>query len=455
METVQNNQLAVIENSIEVLKTGPQILQSNQIRAQKALIVGKNILSAIQEEGITAELDERAKNYLININKALPEMKQERAAVTQIMDELKKMFTEVENQLDPKKSGTVPAQIQVARDTYAKQMAEEAERKRKEAEAAAAKAKQRIELISTIEIKLSNYFNDYLLSKKTKFQQSFNSLELKEFADNAAAIRQYTPCYNKKHFDAFDAGLYSSVFTLEELQALQTEVMAGKYETYNTKYVDEMTSLKKEIVDKLPSKFEELKEQKRLADEAAEAAEKARIAEQKRQEQIAKANAAEKERLEKEAAIARENERKQQEELKKQQDAAAAEQKRREEEEQKKLAAEAEEAKRLAEQEAEMKKQGEQTMVMFEQEAALADSVAPEARQGFEITVLHQAGYVQIFQLWFENEGKNLPIDKIGNTKLEQMKTWAEKQAHKTGTKIESKFLKYEDSYKAVNRKAK
>jgi hypothetical protein len=92
---------------------------------------------------------------------------------------------------------------------------------------------------------------------------------------------------------------------------------------------------------------------------------------------------------------------------------------------------------------------------MFEQEAAVADVSAPEARQGYEIIVLHQAGYVQIFQMWFENEGKNLPLDKMGGTKLEQMKAWAEKHAHKTGTKIEGKFLKYEESFKAVNRKAK
>ena len=91
---------------------------------------------------------------------------------------------------------------------------------------------------------------------------------------------------------------------------------------------------------------------------------------------------------------------------------------------------------------------------MFETEAATADIQVAEARQGYDIIVVHQAGWVQIFQLWFEQEGKNLPIDKIGNTKLDQMKSWAEKQAHKTGTKIESKFLKYEETFKAVNRKS-
>ena len=113
------------------------------------------------------------------------------------------------------------------------------------------------------------------------------------------------------------------------------------------------------------------------------------------------------------------------------------------------------EAKAKADQEAELKKQGDHTMAMFDKEAAIAENIqAPEARQGFEIEILHPAAWVQIFQLWFENQGKNMAIDKIGTTKMDQMKSWAEKHAHKEEVMIESKFLKYVPSFKAVNRKA-
>ena len=101
-----------------------------------------------------------------------------------------------------------------------------------------------------------------------------------------------------------------------------------------------------------------------------------------------------------------------------------------------------------------MKKQGDQTMAMFEKEATLAETVPQiESKVSLEIEILHPAAYVQVFQLWFENEGKNLPIDKIGNTKISQMVAWAEKFATKGGDKIVSKFLNYKDSFKAVNRK--
>jgi hypothetical protein len=53
-------------------------------------------------------------------------MNESRSSVTQIMDSLKSMYTEVENVLDVKKAGTVPFKIQEHRNAFAKQQAEEA-----------------------------------------------------------------------------------------------------------------------------------------------------------------------------------------------------------------------------------------------------------------------------------------------------------------------------------------
>ena len=200
----------------------------------------------------------------------------------------------------------------------------------------------------------------------------------------------------------------------------------------------------------------ELNEQKRLADEAAAEAERQRIAEEKRQQQLAAAKADEKIKLEEQQRIQREEEQKRNEKLKLDQERAAAEQKKREEEDAERLRLEEAETRQKAEQQQDLKTQGAQTLALFEKESMIAEAPpTPEVRQGFEIVILHPVAWVQIFQLWFENEGKNLAADKIANTKLDQMKTWAEKHAHKNDVKIESKFLKYEPSFKAVNRKAK
>lgn len=456
METlIENNQVSIIENSLEVLKTGPEILMANQTRKEKALAVGRNILATIGEEGMTPETDERANKYLANVSAANKSMKESRAGVTQIMDQLKKMFTEVENDLDVKKTGTIPSQIQAHRDQYAKDVAAEQERKRKQAEMEAAKAKEAIDIKYQMEANYKEQFGQYLLLRKTKMQNGFNAITLDRFEELSGKLKGLSFLFQFNYENRFiSTGVrYHSA---EELKKFSDAVIIDNESELEATFLAEMNLLKDELVDKLPSKLAELQEQKRLDDEAKAQAEAARIAEEKRQAEIAQANAKEKKRLEAEAAIARQKEKERQEEMRKKQEAALAEQKRREQEEADRMKAEAEEQKRKSDLEAEVKKQGEQTMVMFEQEAALAEAApTPEARQGYEIKILHQVGYTQIFALWFESEGKNLPMDKIGRTSCDQMKAWAEKHAHKTGTKIDSKFLKYEESFKAVNRKAK
>lgn len=465
METVvQDQQVAIINNSIELFRSAPEILKANQERSRKAISVGNSILAqwheawAIEDEEeklqALAAVDERSNKYLVNCSTALKEEKEARAAITQMMDAFKKMFTEAESDLDRTKAGTVTNKVQNNRDTYVSEVANIQERKRKEAERIAAKAKEAVQIKHDLEIDLRNQYSAYLLRKKTAVTNAFNAITLDDFNEKAAGLKGYEP-----KFAFIIEGPYTSscyLHTNEELAAFATEVKEAVIPELQANYTAEMNLLKDELVDKLPSKLAELKEQKRLADEAEAERKRQQEEEDRRQAAIAKANAAEKARLEEEARIQREKDQQRMEQLRREQEKAMEEQRQREAEENARLAREAEEAKRQAELEAEAKKQAEQTMVMFEQEAMTAEvTPAPEARQGYEITVLHQAGYVQIFTLWFEKEGKNLPVDKLGNTKLDQMKAWAEKHAHKTGEKIESKFLRYDESYKAVNRKAK
>lgn len=454
--------LTVIENSLDLLKTGPDILRANKARTDKALEVGRNILTAITDGGMTPELDARAMKYLANSSAALKEMKEGRAGVTQIMEELKKMFTGIENQLDAGKAGTIPLQVQEHRNAYAKKLAEEKKRKAEEAERLAAKQKETVELTYAAGTRLAKHYNDYLLLQKSKLQDGFNGITLADFEEKEKSLRAYNPIYSEKHFSSFNASLYSTLHTPDELKDIVIKASAGKFTEFANNYSAEMNLLKQDLVDRLPSKRKELEAQKLQAEEAErlrqEEIKRQQQAEQKRQEEIAKANKEQKEELQRKAELARKQEAERMEQLKKEaeetQRRAEEEQKQREEQAAAKLKADAEEAQKKAELEAELQKQGDQTMIMFDKEAAMAEvAAAPEARQGYDLVVLHPAGYVQIFQFWFENEGKNLAVDKIGNTKMDQMKAYCEKVAHKEGTKIESKFLRYEDSYKAVNRK--
>lgn len=432
--TGQPNEVQVIKNSLDLIKEGPNILIANRDKKMRALVVGNNLLSLIHGGGMTPELDERAKKFLVNAAAAKKKMNEDRSAVTQIMDKLKSMYTEVENDLDITKPGTVPYKVQLERNAYVKKVAEEQEEKRKAAELLQKQAQARIDVRATAEQKLAEFFNNLLLEKKQKVTNAFNNLELKGFADGAATIRMYQPEYKPEMHNKFSP-MIPAVISQEEVHDIVTEVRESKWIEYSERYVREMTEHKNDIVDKIPSKQEELKRAKELADQAEA-------------DRIAAANA--KNAAERKAAELRQQQAQEQQRIQEQQrkDREAAEQLR--------LQEEAAEAQKLAIQESQIKQQGETAMAMFEKEAAVAESsVAPETKKSWEIVVQHSVGFTQIFAVWFEKIGKDLPLDKLGNTKLDQMKAWAEKECTKNGFRIESKFLEYREEFKAVNRKAK
>lgn len=456
MENATETGMAVFSNSMEIFKTTPEILTTNKNRSAKAVEVGNKIIAdwqaawKIEDENERMEalavIDERSNNYLVKCGAALKEEKELRSSITQLMDEFKKMFTAAENEIDKGKDGTVPSAVQKHRNEFAKQSAAVTARKQKEAEEKAAKAQEGLDIKASITTWIDNKLIDLLTNKKSKMNNSFNGISLLDFDTKSSQLNLMTLSVTKPELltqltevPGYALRRYN---TPAEQQAILDEVFANyNFDSFITKWKKEVFELQQDLISKLPSKKNELLEEKRLAEEA-EAARVAAVAAAAEAKTRVQKEAAEKAAADAAAAKAAA-------------DAAAAAKALREKQEAEELERKAAEEKLAAEQQVEINKQGEQTMAMFDKEAELAEVVqAPEARQGYEIIITHQAAWVQIFQLWFESEGKNLSIDKIGNTKMDQMKAWAEKHAHKNDVKIESKFMKYEPSYKAVNRKA-
>jgi hypothetical protein len=401
----------IIETSLEVIKTGGVILQENKQRTTKALVVGQNIIDKFYEAGkMDADLDLRANNFLANCRKAKAEMNEARKPITQIFDSIKSEFTSTENLLDTAKADSIPCKIQNLRDQYAKDLKDEADRKRAEADAKANKEKEIIELNSTLELQFSNFMNDVLLTKKQSLNTAFSNITLENFAEKEAGLRKLNPTFPLGLWSEFRPALKSQFISHQDAETIIENVKRSYLQNessnpYSVKYITELTTLKNELIDRLPSKKTEL-------------------------EAMAKAGVDEKAKLEKEAA-----------------DRKLAEEK--------KMQEDAEKSKLEASQKIELDKVAEQTQVLFNKEVEIASNVpTPESRTGYNIEVKHPIGYTQIFQLWFEKEGKGLPTDKIGNTKLDQMKTWCEKLAHKTGEKIESAYVEYHIELKAINKKS-
>jgi hypothetical protein len=470
IEEIEANQVAIINNSIELFRTAPAVLKANQERTQKAIMVGNKILDQWmaawkiddEEERLQAlaAADTRSNDFMVKCSTALKEEKELRASITQMMDAFKKWFTTAENDIDKTKPGSVADRVQINRDKYVKEAAQIREKKREEAERAAAREKAEIDLRSETEKWIGERLITVLAAKKQSVTNAFNAITLETYEAKESDLKAMVTAIEvpalQNLIGQMDKIPYSAYHDMAEKEAIINAAHAKyTWRVFASQWNTELIEVKNDLISKLPSKLNELKEHKRLADEAQAERDRQRLAEEQRQKQLAEANKKEKAALEEKQRKEREQEQERLAQLRSEQEAAAEEQRKREQGETDRLAREAEEARLLSEQNVDMKAQGDKTMALFNQEAAIAEAPdAPEARQGYDIEILHPAAYVQIFQLWFENEGKNQPVDKIGNTKLDQMKAWAEKHAHKNDVKIESKFLKYEPSYKAVNRKS-
>lgn len=470
--TTQSQELSIIERSVDIFKSGGPILLANQQRSARAVAVGQNILEAIRANGMTPELDERAQKYLVNCATALKEENEHRSAITQLMDEIKKMFTSAEALIDAKKEGTYPNLIQKERDTYARKVAEKQKEKQRLAQLEADKKTEAINIRAQIENLFAQHYAGILAESKSLALGAFNGINLDSYTEMLKKYTDYSPKFPEAKVYSFNPNVLGRLVDASEINRINVETIEGNLNGYRNNlngyrnnYSAEMSLFVQDLLDKMPSKLSELKEEKRKADEAEaariEAKRKADEAEAERQRQLA---AQKDEQARKALEAQQKQERKaEQERLDKiEQDRKAAEQKAaqekkdREEAEQRKIEQEKQEQERKASEAISIKAEGDKTMALFEKDAAsVADAPAPETRTGYDIIVTHQVGYGQIFQFWFEREGKNLPLDKMGNTKLDQMKAFAEKLAMKTGEKIESKYLSYQDSYKAVNRKAK
>lgn len=386
----------------EVISPAPAILEQSATRVEKAKEVGLQLLAKIEQEGMTEQMDHAANDYLVKVKKTYTLMNTARAPITQLLDQVKKRFTALEAELAPKTSGGIYSQVQAHRDAFAKQKLEEQRKREEKARRKQAIEDEKVKVLAEIETRFAEYFIDHLTAKKDELQMVFNSTPLDKFEDYKEAIKTFPEEYSDKHLAAFTVSIHSIYLTSDQLSDIIAEVIADKITQYKADFKTGISELKKDLWDKLPSKKTEL-------------------------EAIAKAEAEDQEEADR---------------LKK-------EKEERERKEKERLAKEAEK-KRLAEfGKTEAKKEEGKMDNMFN--AATGSHVAEtpsQERTGYNITVTHPAGYAPIFSFWFENEGSNLAMDAIEKRTVKQMKSLCEKVAHKTGEKIQSPYIKYEEVVK-------
>ena len=395
-------ELIKIEKAKNILSSFQDIMGKNTNSVKKCNEAGKALLDTIEGEGMNETIDQATADYLKKVSVTLKNMDERRKPITQIFDRIRSFFTSQEKQIDPKDPSTIPGKLVIKRNEYAKFKYEEELKRKREAEQRARIETEKANYRQIIGDSLLSYFNQYLSSKVSELQGIFSNLTYENFDREVIGITVFQTDYPKSHFDKFSADSATYYISQETKQEIRREVLEGKYEQYAQQYKAKIVSVKQDLTDRVPSKRKELAELEQL-----------RLA---NAEEAAKAEELRKQR-EKEAAAKR------MEELKKEEEAAK------------------QEAARKAQQ---------SSIGRLVMEAAASIAPPPtNAKVKEKIVVLHQQGYLEIFQMWWINEGQTLPVEELEKI-FKKMITYCEKQANGKDQKhIESKFIRYEADVKA------
>ena len=381
----------VYERSVATFSGGAEILSANITLAGKAVNAGNALREEIATKGMSKELDDKCNRYLVLLKERLTGINENRKAITQLMDSVKSMFTKPEADM----SSQITA-IQTMRNDYAKKLADDAKLEVERLAREKARMQELADVKAYILLSMNNHFINEVNTLKSKMQASFNMITLESLEKSSAGLKAFDhtklpTLLNVNTHPKYSPMIRSTIAEYEAIFAQESNNLISQYaERWNT----EIGSFKAKLIEQLPSKVEELKALQE-ADETR-AYELNLIKEQREQEQA--------QDLQDEIT--------------------------------KKLI----EAKRVVEATA----QTEKVMSSF---AEVVEAPATVKRSGYEITVNSPAGWVLLFERWFHAEAVKLSVEEIGNRKLNQVKAWNEKDAHKTGTKIESMHLSYEETF--------
>jgi hypothetical protein len=464
-----NTQLAVItDESVELLRTAPEVLTANRERSAKIKDVAAKIISnwdianampdGPEKDAKLAQIDVSSEQFVAKAKIGLKTSKENRAPYTQVMDMIKTYFTECENDVDITKKDTPVYLVQQKRNEYVTKLQKQKEEFERKLKLETAKKTEAIDIASEMAKVIVTKTAEIIANAKIKIAEFVNNTTLEKYEERLFTLQKYIviPPTGEKLREVIGypkLSILTNYHTEDEILIIQSKVLKDyDFTVFNATYQEQLLAIKSSKIDEMPSKYNELVAEKEAIEKAekekAEQEEQQRIAEEERQKQLAAAKSKQaKDALEKQQQLERDKEA---ENLRLQAEKAEEE---RQELENKKIEREKAEATRIEQerianelqqkQAIEVDAIGEKTMELFNQEVE-SGAVTPNSKSTYRIEVSDAAGFGQIFMFWYEREGKTLTFDKIRKKSIEQMITFAQNVAKKSGEKIESKFLKYE-----------
>lgn len=389
------------ENVELIVRNAPLSYQENQVSHDRCIEYGQTLLDAIDKGQMTDELDRQAADYIERAKKTVKKMNEKRSPVTKLFDEIRTVYTGLENDIDPSKPGSIPAQLQNMRNRYAARKREEAEARRREEERRLQRETALSGYRNSVEADYKQSFSRMLNGKYNELATMNAGITLDNFSEQESRIKNFPTDLKEDWGTSLPSGvLVPALLSADECRDIRRNVMSELLPRFREQYTFDIGENKDNILRMLPSKKAEL-------------------------EAIAKLDAEKKKHRE--------------EELKRREEEEA---RRREEERRKR---EEKEARQM-----QAKQQQQEMQGLFAQAQAATPAYQPKTVVKKKIVISSPLGFLEILNLWWATEGCRQSVEELSK-KFKSQITHCEKLANdKTAPQlIQSQHVSYEDDIKA------
>lgn len=405
--------------ALEIVQTAGEVLAVISGRADKGQALGLQLLELIRQNGgrLTPEMDKRLSNYLVNAASAYKEIETARQPITQMLDSMAAQFIAPGKKLSAAEKGSAPFLIQQARNEYARHLQAEVKATAAAAQREAAKKAEAGRLAAEIRAAIVRTLNWTMAARIGEARKWFSELApeaLERAARDLAIAPPDTTAADMRAAAVFTLPA-SAYFTPAEVLEIRQQVEAAfNFDDAAFAYNERMDEVRRELLDAVPAKREELAAEAQLK-ETGKLNELAALAEKKR--------------------------------LREAEERLRQEEKQRQEEERSRQAAAAETA-------------GAALQAQFDAAHAVAAAPVPAASTAIKIKVVHPAGWALLLNFWMEREAAHLGgldadgADELSKKTFNTLRTYAETAARrkKDPERIESPFLQYYEEVKAKNK---
>lgn len=388
----QHSSILLYEESLSVIGLGESILSNHLLVVKKAEDAGRVLLAMIEEAGgMNGELDLLCEQYNKKARLRKRELTDSRSILTKVIDDVRRLFIVQESRLDDKTEDSFPAVIQGKRDTYMRQLVEEAQREEEIRLMAERKRLHLLFLKEEYDKQFLGYFNNFLSCAKKDIGLIITHSTAENWEHNVLFFENISEEYPVEYFEMFKVDWVSEYYSLSELECFSRDFFTLAQERVKKYYEDTISSLKgavREQLDLIKSSLES----GNVKDLVLAGCDYIRDIEE--------------------------------EALSFNKEAAAM---------------------------VHVEVLSEEENILLESESRRIDTerLIERTKGQCDIEVLDVHAWPLIFQFWYEREGKHLTIEKSFRFSLERMVRFCERHYMKSGERIDSKFLCYSSQVKA------